>query len=405
MRSTILILAAALAVHASAAEPPAKPGPDFTWRLFGAVPAQGNVFVSPESVRLALAMAAAGARGETEAELRAALGMPPGDAGLAQTAAQLERWGAVARAGAPAGGAAPLQLQVANRAWAQAGRSLDAAYVALLRDAFRSKVGRLDFKRDPGSARDEINRWVSDRTAGKIPALLAPGAVTVDTRLVLTNAIHLKATWAREFEREWTKDASFFVTAGKKVQAPLMNQVARFGIAAIAEGGQILELPYLGGELAMDVILPARGRSLSELERALGAGALSSWTAKLSVELVDVTLPRWRSSTSAELSDALRRLGIAKAFAAGAADFSGIDGTHELTLSAVVHQAAVEVAERGTEAVAATVPPMPAAAAAPGGEPTKPVIFRADHPFLYVIRDTRTGAVLFVGRLVDPTAP
>jgi serpin B len=394
MRSFILVVASALAVHASAAQPPAQTAPDLGGRLLRALPKEGNRLVSPESIRQALAMAAAGARGETGAELRAALGMAAGDAGQAERAAQLARWCELAGSG--------VELRVANRVWAQQGRRLDATYVALLRDAFRSSVGRLDFEREPEAARGEIYRWVSDRTAGKIPGLLPSGSVSHDTRFVLTNAIFFKATWTRPFETPMTSDAPFFVAEQRQVQARLMHDVARFRIAAIP-GGQVLELPYQGGDLAMDVILPGRGRPLPALERALAAGALPAWTARLAPSLVDVSLPRWKSSTWAELSTVLKTLGIAKAFASGDADFSGIDGTRELFLSAVIHQAAVEVSERGTEAVAAVAAPMPAVAA-PGGEPPRPVVFRADHPFVYVIRDVRTGAILFLGRLVDPTA-
>jgi serpin B len=271
VRLTIMLLAAAMALGASAAEPSrtSPPGPSmktdqvFAWRLFQALTTRGNLFVSPESIRLALAMAAAGARGEMGAELHAALGLPAGAAGYAETASQLARWDALAHTQAPAGREA-LQLQVANRAWSQQGRHLNDAYVALLRDTFRSSVGPVDFDHQHEAARAEINRWVSDRTAGKIPALLAPGVVTPDTRLVLTNAIHFKATWASEFRPRDTSDAPFFVAERAEVRAPLMHQVANFRIASI-EGGQLLELPYVNGDLAMDVILPERSRRLAEL--------------------------------------------------------------------------------------------------------------------------------------------
>jgi serine protease inhibitor len=374
----------------------------------------GNLFFSPASIRIALAMAWAGARADTATEMQHALVLPAPKEAHAQFAALLRGWDALAHPSDNSAAAARdpqmqkyyeeqlerrrIVLRVVNRLWAQSGYKLRDDFLALLRDSYRAPAGLLDFHKSPEPSRAAINKWVSVETEKKIPELIARGLITADTRLVLTNAVYFKAHWQEPFEKSATRDEPFFADGGKKVTVPLMHNVHYFSLAAF-DGGQMLELPYASGELVMDVVLPAKQDGLGRVEKQFAGGALRGWLAALKPMRVDVTLPRFKTSSSFSLSETLGALGMKKAFSYPGADFSGMDDGHDLFISAVVHQAVVDVDEHGTEAAAATAVMM-AAGAAPPTEP--PALFRADHPFLFLIRDTKSGVVLFVGRLVAP---
>lgn len=390
------------------------PGARFASRLFQALPGDRNVVVSPASVRLALAMAAEGARGETEAELRDALGLADPASARRELAAQLRRWEALAQPPSPneqERGAEPwlrsyleqerrravVKLAIANRLWPQRGSPLRAEYVALLRESYGAPLSPVDFAVSPEEARAEINGWVRAQTGGRIPELIEPGRLERTTRLALTNTVHFKAAWSMPFEPQLTKEGAFHLGGGGRSLVPFMETVCHAPHAALP-GGHLLELAYGRGPLAMDVILPAHPGGLAALEEGAVAN-LEAWCAALRAGLVRVALPRWKATARLELNEALGRLGVTTAFRHPGADFSGMDGTRELYLSSVLHEATIEVDEHGTEAAAATAvvdvmgPPGPA-------EPS--FTFRADRPFLYAIRDTETGAILFMGRVVDP---
>lgn len=386
----------------------------FATRLYHALaPQAGNLFFSPASVRVALAMATAGARGQTASQLHDALALPAGKAADDEIAALLTRWRELDD---PPLGPSPsspemqryleeerarrrITLAAANRLWAQAGGHLRDAYVALLRDRYGAPLAQLDFKHAAEAARIAINKWVSDQTHAKIKELLAPRTIGSATRVVLTNAIYFKAAWQKPFDVGSTQPAPFHVAPGKDARVPFMHDIQHRRLGRIA-GGRILELGYGAGDLALDVVLPDAPGGLPRLERALADGALPTWLASLAEARVEIVLPRWKSASSFELGDAMRALGAPLAFTFPGADFSGIDGTHDLFISAVIHKAVIAVDEAGTEAAAAT-----AVLALAGGPPPSdtPTLFRADHPFLYFIRDTKTGAILFLGRLVDPS--
>jgi serpin B len=374
----------------------------------------GNLIFSPASVRIAMAMAFGGARGQTATEMEKGLVLPStsphaGFAGL------LTDWAALAdplpNPNASSSGPemqkyyeAELErrrivLHVVNRLWAQTGHPFNQDFLALLRDSYRAPLAELDFRTKPEPSRLAINAWVSDQTAKKIPELIAPRQVTGDTRLVLTNAVYFKARWTEQFEPAATREEPFFAASGREVKAHLMHMTHFFSLGTF-DGGQLLELPYANGELAMDIVLPTSRQGLPRVEEELAQGAWPRWLKSLKAARVDAAIPRFKTHSSFGLAKTLEAMGIQEAFKFPGADFSGIDGTKELFISSVVHQAMVDVDENGTEAAAATAVLMAAGAAPPT---QKPVVFRADHPFLFFIRDTRSGAILFAGRLVDPS--
>jgi serpin B len=253
----------------------------------------------------------------------------------------------------------------------------------------------VDFARATEDARKTINAWVEKETQDKIKDLLKEGVLSTDTRLVLTNAIYFKGDWAWQFKKDRTSDQPFHVTADKTVQAPLMNQKGKFNLFE-TDNFQMLELPYAGKDLSMVVLLPKKVDGLPALEKALTAAKFAEYVKNLrEVDEVTVLLPKFKTTAEFQLNDELSKLGMKQAFS-NQADFSGIDGEKDLYLSAVIHKAFVDVNEEGTEAAAAT-----AVVAEPKEAKITPV-FRADRPFLFVIRDKRNDAILFLGRLSNP---
>jgi serpin B len=376
---------------------------------------RGNLFYSPASVRIAMAMAAAGARGATATEMHAALALPPGDAAHVAFGKLLADWASMATPPMRGTQSTDAQtqkwqeeeaehqrviLRVANRLWAQAGHKFRDEFLKILRDDYHAPLGTVDFQKDAEGARGTINKWVSDATEHKIRELIAHGMLTSNTKLVLTNAIYFKAHWDEEFNASATKTQPFFTGDGRDVKVPLMRRIDRFALARV-DGAMMAELPYGAGRLVMDVVLPTAVDGIAKVEDAYVKGAMAKWTAALSSARVDLMLPKFHASSSFSLGDKLKELGMPRAFAYPDADFSGIDGGHDLFIGAVVHQAFVDVDEHGTEAAAATAVMMKAGSAM---QQDQPIEFRADHPFLFFIRDRTTGVVLFAGRLSDPSA-
>jgi serpin B len=267
--------------------------------------------------------------------------------------------------------------------------------VKLNKENYGAGLKEVDFAADAEGARKTINAWVEKETKEKIKELLRPGVVGSDTRLVLTNAIYFKGDWARQFKKDATREEEFRLGGGKGVRAPLMRQRRTFGYL---DGGtfQALEMPYAGKDLSMVVLLPKKLDGLPDLEKSLTPDDLVGWLKRLREQEVDVALPRFKLTAEFELKPVLSSLGMPLAFTAGKADFSGVDGSRKLFLSAVVHKAFVDVNEQGTEAAAATG--VVARATAVHVTP----VFRADHPFVFLIRDRRSDSVLFLGRLANP---
>ena len=354
--------------------------------------AEGNLFFSPASISVALTMTYVGAAENTEAEMAKVLH-------LQMPKAQLnEEMRAVLSSWKTSDKKQGYRLEVANRLWGQEGFKFLADYLRVTREDFGAELARLDFNQAE-TARETINKWVEDNTQDKIKNLIPSASAVKGARLVLTNAVYFKGDWREQFNKSRTKDESFHVSATHKVQAPLMNEQHHFQYAE-EDGVQLLELPYGDGSLSMVVLLPKKIDGLAELEEKLTAASLEKWRADAQSRDVIVFLPKFRTTAEFQLEGVLKSLGMASAFDPSSADFSGMDGKKDLFISAALHKAFVDVNEEGTEAAAATGVVVRAMAIR---RTQPPAVFRADHPFVFLIRDNRNDAILFLGRVVDPT--
>ena len=353
---------------------------------------EGNLFLSPFSISTALAMTSAGARGGTEAGMAKVLHFTlPGEE-LHTAFAGLIRGLDEDKKGRG------YELVVANALWGQKGYGFLKEYLDLTKSCYGAGLHEVDFEKAAEAARKTINAWVEEKTKEKIKDLIKPGVLSSLTRLVLTNAIYFKGQWASRFKKEATKDGPFTLSSGKKTAVPMMNQTEEFGYMEDGDV-QALELPYIGDRLSMVVLLPKKVDGLAGLEESLTAKKLSKWLSAVRKQKVVVSLPRFKFTSEFGLADVLKSMGMTDAFLLPPADFSGMDGKKDLFISAVIHKAFVDVNEEGTEAAAATAVVMALRMAAPEPVP----IFRADHPFLFIIRDTESGNILFMGRMIDPS--
>jgi serpin B len=355
---------------------------------------QTNVVLSPSSIALALAMARAGARGQTAAEMDAVMRAvaADGNAGWLNALDQA----LAARSGTfedQGGNPLSVTLRIANAPFAQRGMPLEPAYLEALASRFGAGLRLVDYVSATEATRNLINGWVDGQTEHRIPELLVPGILTPDTRLTLVNAIYLKAPWLKPFPADATKPGAFTRADGSTVEVPMMATSAAMRYAA-GSGWKAVEIPYIGGSLAMTVIIPD---DLATFERALTADQLASITAGLAETQVSLTFPKFSIETKAELADVLAALGMPSAFDERA-DFSGITSAEKLVISNVIHQANIDVDEKGTVAAAATAVVMERTSA-----PAEPVTLRVDRPFLFALRDVPTGAILFLGRVADPS--
>jgi serpin B len=352
----------------------------------------GNLFFSPFSISTALAMTSGGARGETARQMAQVLqfSLPaeelhPAFAELGSELKALQATGNV-------------QIDVANSLWPQSGFPMRQKYLAFCEKYYGTSINPVDYKEHAEDARKKINDWVEDKTHKKIVDLLKPGVLNAATRLVLVNAIYFKGDWAKPFKAAQTHDEPFHVTAGTDVKAPLMQQTESFGYAEFPDL-QVLELPYASNELSMVVLLPRKVDGIGSLEKQLTTENLILWTDKLEEQKVHVFLPKFTATSEFSLRGTLSGMGMTDAFT-GNADFSGMDGKKDLFISDVIHKAYVKVDEEGTEAAAATAVIVRFGAMPPPAPPTP--TFRADHSFLFFIRDNRTGSILFLGRVTNP---
>jgi serpin B len=384
------------------AEEPAAAAADciaeIAWDLVRAA-GKGNVVLSPASVWEALAMTHAGARGETAAEIAGVLGLPDDRGTIGAAAAALRE--AVTKAKGER-----ITLDVANRLWVQRGKPLEAEFTGGLERWFGAGTGLVDFSGAAAAARAEINGWVADRTAKKIPELLPPDAIGPLTRLVLTNAVYLKAPWAEPFAKDATKPEPFLLAPDKPVDVPFMQRSATLAAGRIGAGdlaATVCEIPYAGNRLMMVIVVPEKADGLAGVLGELDGDWRTKWDGDgraVRRRKVELALPKWTARKPLSLVPALEALGMRKAFAGGQADFSGMDGTRDLFVSAVVHEGFVDVAEEGTEAAAATGVVVGVRSAMPNPEP--PLTVRADRPFAWAVVERQTGAILFAGVVADP---
>lgn len=351
--------------------------------------ADGNLFFSPYSISNALAMTYGGARGNTAKEMAATLHFG-GDQAQFHPA-----FGELVRRIQSEDKKRKYQLRVANRLWGQKDFGFVPEFLTASRQHYGAGLEELDFIQATEQARQTINAWVEKQTQDKIKELLKPGILDNLTRLVLTNAVYFKAAWIEPFNVASTKPGDFLVDGVKKASVPMMHKSQR---TRFLDTGTFaaLELPYEQRDLSMIVLLPKKVDGLASLEKALTADHWKEWQTKLRDHMVDIKLPKFRTTAEFRLNKVLQDLGMHDAFDDTKADFTGLASMKGLCITAVVHKAFIDVNEAGTEAAAAT------AVAIGLRSLPQPATFHADHPFVYLIRDNRTGSVLFMGRVVNP---
>jgi serpin B len=354
--------------------------------------ANKNLVFSPLSLELALGMTYNGAIGKTATEMASALHLDQfeSQADAARGLRALE-----ATLNSASGKSKDLELRIVDRIWAQKGIAWSKLFLG------SADVEQTSFTKAE-QVRKTINAWVEKQTNARIKDLIPEGVLDSQTVMVLGNAIYFKGQWVHKFDKKETKTDSFTTAAGKKVKAPLMHQQTTL-LYTKQKDAQIVELPYKDSTLAMDVIVPTDAKGLADVEKELTSGNVPSWFAQLTpTDDVDLTMPRFQVTLPLSLAEILEKLGMKSAFDAGSADFSGMldageKSGHKPYISAVVHKAFVLVDEEGSEAAAAT-------AVVIREESLRiPPKVRADHPFVWIIRDTKTGAILFIGRVTDPT--
>jgi serpin B len=349
-----------------------------------------NIFFSPLSICTALAMAYAGSEGRTRIQIAkvCSFNAPP-----EQVASDFQfRMVSITQ---PVD--ASYEIRVANALWAQQGATFDSHFLSLMRMYYSGDVRMLDFA-DPPQSCTTINQWIAEKTAGMIRELLQPADIDALTRLVLTNALYFKGDWSEPFRQSLTTPDTFTTARGTQLQVPMMRRQGSFRYIQHNDL-QLLDVPYQGDQLSMLIVLPQAGAP--DPWSTLSPVKLQQLRAQMKHAHVELSLPRFRVDERLSLRSALFSMGMPDAFARGVADFSGISGRKEWSLSAVVHQAVIDVNEKGTEAAAASGVKFLGASFVPQPQP---VIFRVDHPFLYMIIHKPSDSILFLGRLADPPA-
>lgn len=350
----------------------------------------GNLFFSPLSIEVALAMTAAGAQKETLSQMIKTLHLPANyHSEFRALLGQLK-------------GNRDFQLFLANRIWGSQGTEYNPSFLNLLHENYAADLLPLDFQKQPEPSRIIINEWVQQQTNDKIKDLLPKGSIDADTELVLTNAIYFKAKWAEPFKKDLTKEDSFFMTAAQKKSIPFMHLTSHFRYGENADM-QFLEMNYQGSDLAMDILLPKNGTELSSIEKKISASVLEELHGKSSNEMVQVSIPKFKMESSMSLKETLMAMGMSLAFDEAKANFHGMRKIllgKNLSISRVEHKAFVDIDEEGTEAAAATAVVMFGKASFNLSGPLK--IFNANRPFLFLIRHLNSGAILFIGRYTQP---
>ena len=351
---------------------------------------EGNIFFSPFSISTAMAMVYEGAEGKTAKEIKSVFGFPKYDnsrrnqySNLLSEINKKDK---------------EYALKTANALWAEQDFNFLDKYLTTVEKYYGGKTTNLDFKNEPEASRLIINNWVEDKTNNKIKDLFPEGSIHPLTRLVLTNAIYFKAEWLKQFDVDKTRDKNFRVNPDKSIKVPMMQRTDRKSIFNYTQNEdlQILEMPYAGEDLSMLILLPFDD-DIEVLENSFTIEKLTEWKKSLRKRRVKIYIPKFKFETKYFLSETLSNLGMPTAFT-NSADFSGMTGTKDLKIDKVIHQAFIEVNEEGTEAAAATGVTIMMLSAKP---PTP--IFKADHPFIFIIQQNETGNILFMGRVNNPT--
>lgn len=390
------LLPATLPAAASPSSPEPAPdnGTEFALSLYRKLSiSDDNLFLSPSSVETALSMTLNGARGRTESQMAGVLGITPGEIQSHNLA--MSRHGKVVGKIEKKGG---ITLSEANSLFPQKGFRLSSAWLRDISRHYGAAITPVNYLTETEKARVTINRWVEKKTRERIRDLIGPGILDAMTRLTLVNAVYFNGDWEKPFRKENTVEAPFRTGTGTTAVTPFMHQTAVF---RYAESGplQLLELPYAGNDVSMLVVLPNKETPFSAIENTLGTKTLDLWEQGLAEKKVEVFLPRFMTTAAFRLDKVLKEMGMTDAFNENLADFSGmVDDRSRLFIGAVLHKAFVDVNEKGTEAAAATAVVMQLKSALPEPVP----VFRADRPFLFLIREKSTGRILFIGRLNDP---
>ncbi|MFH0875557.1 MAG: serpin family protein [archaeon] len=364
---------------------------------------KGNIFYSPYSISAALAMTYEGAKGQTADEIKSVFDFPGNSALRPNFAAIYNNINKKNK---------PYKLNTGNALWAQQDYKFLDQYISAVENYYGGKAANLDFIKESEKSRQTINAFIEEQTNNRIKDLIPTGVLDSMTRLVITNAIYFKGSWELEFDKSDTREQDFKVTQSEIVKTQMMHmnpEKARFNYAEL-ENLQILELPYKGGEISVLILLPKQGEEYyPETEKTivsdytledidLSLEKLNEYKSQMSeTGLSAIYLPKFEFDTKYFMKETLSSLGMPTAFL-GNADFSGMDGTKTLFISEVIHQAFVKVDEEGTQAAAATAVIMTKSSAGP----SQRKIFRADHPFIFIIQEKNTGNILFIGRVTDP---
>jgi serpin B len=346
-----------------------------------------NLFYSPASISIALAMTYAGARGNTEKQMANVLNF---------TLSQDRLHPAYSKLIENLKSNKDYELSIANALWLQKDYKYLQDFLNTMEKYYKGGFNEVDYKTNPEGARIKINDWVSKETKEKIKDILNPGDITGLTRLVLTNAIYFKGKWQTEFDKMATRDEDFYLINRQKTKVKMMYQKNTFNYYE-NDDLQLLEMPYKGNTISMVIILPKVGK-FKTVENMMDEKKLQEWLKNAIKTKVKVYIPRFKFTQRFDLSKNLSDMGMKDAFSPAAADFSGINGEkNDLYITSVIHKAFVEVNEEGTEAAAATAIVMDTKALL-----IEELVFKADHPFIFLIRDKETGSILFMGRVMDP---
>ncbi len=351
----------------------------------------GNIFFSPYSISTALAMVYEGARGKTAEEIRSVFHFSA-DSNLRRPAfaaiyEDLNKPNS------------KFDLSAANALWAQNDYKFLNDYIATIEQYYAGKATNVDFKNATEKTRQTINKWIEDKTNNKIKDLFSQGSLDNTTRLVLTNAIYFKGTWIKQFEKNKTTNDNFWINTDNAIKVPMMQRTDKNSKFNYTETDdlQILEMPYEGNALSMMVFLPKKN-NLSLLENSLTLDKINDYKNKLREQRVYVYMPKFTFDTKYSLNETLAKIGMPTAFTSNA-DFSGMDGTKQLLIQNVIHQAFIDVNEEGTEAAAATGISMSLGSAGGNEDP----VFEANHPFIFIIQNKNNGNILFLGRVSNPS--
>lgn len=351
-----------------------------------------NTFLGPFSLYNALAMTYAGAEGNTAKEMERVLNITSSGQNIHNKfKTTLENMHKREEK-------ADYKLTIANALWGQKGTAFKKSFISLVNKCYDAGLNDLDFKQQPEKACNHINRWVSNKTNDKISKLISPQAITPMTRLILTNAVYFKGRWADTFSKQMTSEKPFTLLNGRTVKTQMMRKSTTYNYTE-SENWQVLQLPYVKNDLAMVIFLPKTDNTLTKLvEDELNSELINTHLNNLQRKQVNVTIPKFKLKNHFQLATTLQNMGMPSAFDPNKADFSNMSKEEKLFISDVIHKTYIKVNEEGTEAAAATGVQMKATSV-----PTqKPTQFRADHPFVFLIRDLHNHNILFLGQLVNP---